>query len=214
MSILSESISLRSWTKEKKTMPKQKNAAGKNPPKTKVTAIPRQAMRGVLRAREDGRQRVRKDSAEGGQYQEAVGLEERLIDDVASAGSSAAGTILRGSKRAVKRAAGQARQQAAQPEQETSAPQDRVAPGGTNGAAPSSPARQMQTEEKRTTIKRQQERRQEHHFKNTARKQPRTAPSPKTAQALRQQAARTDRVRKGAAQAVQRARARDRKKDC
>lgn len=206
MSILSESISLRSWTKEKKTMPKQKNAAGKNPPKTKVTAIPRQAMRGVLRAREDGRQRVRKDSAEGGQYQEAAGLEERLIDDVASAGSSAAGTILRGSKRAVKRAAGQARQQAAQPEQETSAPQDRVAPGGTNGAAPSSPARQMQTEEKRTTIKRQQERRQEHHFKNTARKQPRTAPSPKTAQALRQQAARTDRVRKGAAQAVQRAR--------
>ena len=187
-------------------MPKQKNAAGKNPPKTKVAAIPRQAMRGVLRAREDGRQRVRKDSAEGGQYQEAAGLEERLIDDVASAGSSAAGTILRGSKRAVKRAAGQARQQAAQPEQETSAPQDRVAPGGTNGAAPSSPARQMQTEEKRTTIKRQQERRQEHHFKNTARKQPRTAPSPKTAQALRQQAARTDRVRKGAAQAVQRAR--------
>ena len=206
MSILSESISLRSWTKEKKTMPKQKNAAGKNPPKTKVTAIPRQAMRGVLRAREDGRQRVRKDSAEGGQYQEAAGLEERLIDDVASAGSSAAGTILRGSKRAVKRAAGQARQQATQPEQETSAPQDRVAPGGTNGAAPSSPARQMQTEEKRTTIKRQQERRQEHHFKNTARKQPRTAPSPKTAQALRQQAARTDRVRKGAAQALQRAR--------
>lgn len=133
-------------------MPKQKNAAGKNPPKTKVTAILRQAMRGVLRAREDGRQRVRKDSAEGGQYQEAAGLEERLIDDVASAGSSAAGTILRGSKRAVKRAAGQARQQAAQPEQETSAPQDRVAPGGTNGAAPSSPARQMQTEEKRTTI--------------------------------------------------------------
>ena len=113
MSILSESISLRSWTKEKKTMPKQKNAAGKNPPKTKVAAIPRQAMRGVLRAREDGRQRVRKDSAEGGQYQEAAGLEERLIDDVASAGSSAAGTILRGSKRAVKRAAGQARQQAA-----------------------------------------------------------------------------------------------------
>ena len=113
MSILSESISLRSWTKEKKTMPKQKNAAGKNPPKTKVAAIPRQAMRGVLRAREDGRQRVRKDSAEGGQYQEAAGLEERLIDDVAFAGSSAAGTILRGSKRAVKRAAGQARQQAA-----------------------------------------------------------------------------------------------------
>lgn len=113
MSILSESISLRSWTKEKKTMPKQKNAAGKNPPKTKVAAIPRQAMRGVLRAREDGRQRVRKDSAEGGQYQEAAGLEERLIDDVASAGSSAAGTILRGSKRAVKRAAGQVRQQAA-----------------------------------------------------------------------------------------------------
>lgn len=142
-------------------MPKQKNAAGKNPPKTKVAAIPRQAMRGVLRAREDGRQRVRKDSAEGWQYQEAAGLEERLIDDVASAGSSAAGTILRGSKRAVKRAAGQAKQQAAQPEQETSAPQDRVAPGGTDGAAPSSPARQMQTEGKPTTIKRQQERRQE-----------------------------------------------------
>ena len=30
-------------------MPKQKNAAEKNPPKTKVAAIPRQAMRGVLR---------------------------------------------------------------------------------------------------------------------------------------------------------------------
>lgn len=67
--------------KEKKTVPKQKNAAGKNPPKTKAAAIPRQAMRGVLRAREDGRQLVRKDSAEGGQYQETAGLEERLIDD-------------------------------------------------------------------------------------------------------------------------------------
>lgn len=192
--------------KEKKTVPKQKNAAGKNPPKTKAAAIPRQAMRGVLRAREDGRQLVRKDSAEGGQYQETAGLEERLIDDVASAGSSAAGTILRGSRRTVKRAAGQPRQQAAQPERETSAPQDRVVPGGTDGAAPSSPAQQMQTEGKRSTIKRQQERLQEQHFKNTARKQPRTAPAPKTAQTLRQQAARTDRARKGAAQAVQRAR--------
>ena len=192
--------------KEKKTVPKQKNAAGKNPPKTKAAAIPRQAMRGVLRAREDGRQLVRKDSAEGGQYQESAGLEERLMNEAASAGSSAAGAGFRGGKWTVKRVAGQPRQQAAQPERETSAPQDRVVPGGTDGAAPSSPAQQMQTEGKRSTIKRQQERRQEHHFKNTARKQPRTAPAPKTAQTLRQQAARTDRARKGAAQAVQRAR--------
>lgn len=192
--------------KEKKTMPKQKNAAERNLPKTKAAAIPGQAMRGLLRAREDGRQLVRKDSAEGGQYQESAGLEERLMDDAASAGSSAVRAVLRGSKRAVKRAAGQARQQAAQPERETSAPQDRGVPGGADGAAPSSPAQQMQTEGKRATIKRQQERLQEHHFKNTARKQPRTALSPKTAQALRQQAARTDRARKRTVQAAQRAR--------
>ena len=193
--------------KEKKTMSKQKNAAGKNPPKTKAAAIPRQAIRGVLRAREDGRQLVRKDSAEGGQYQESAGLEERLMDDAASAGSSAARAVLRGSKRAVKRAAGQARQQAVQPERETSVPQDRVTPGGAGGAAPSSPAQQMQTEGKRTTIKRQQERyAREHHFKSIVKKQPHTTQSPKTAQALRQQAARTDRARKRTVQAAQRAR--------
>ncbi len=191
---------------EKKAVPKQKNAVGKNPPKTKAAAIPRQAMRGVLRAREDGRQLVRKDSAEGGQYQESAGLEERLMNEAASAGSSAAGAVIRGGKWTVKRAVGQPRQQAAQPERETSAPQDRVAPGGTDSAASPSPAQQMQTEGKRSTIKRQQERLQERHFKNTARKQPRTAPVPKTVQTLRQQAARTDRARKGAAQAVQRAR--------
>ena len=192
--------------KEKSTMPRQKGAGKKPLPKTKAAAIPRQAMRGLLRAREDGRQLVRKDSAEGGQYQESAGLEERLMDDAASAGSSAARAVLRGSKRAVKRAAGQARQQAAQPERETSAPQDRRVPGGADGAAPSFPAQQMQTERKRATIKRQQERLQEHHFKNTARKQPRTALSPKTAQSLRQQAARTDRARKRTVQAAQRAR--------
>ena len=192
--------------KEKSTMPRQKGAGKKPLPKTKAAAIPRQAMRGLLRAREDGRQLVRKDSAEGGQYQESAGLEERLMDDAASAGSPAARVVLRGSKRVVKRAAGQARQQAAQPERETSAPQDRGVPGGADGAAPSFPAQQMQTEGKRATIKRQQERLQEHHFKNTARKQPRTALSPKTAQSLRQQAARTDRARKRTVQAAQRAR--------
>lgn len=192
--------------KEKSTMPRQKGAGKKPLPKTKAAAIPRQAMRGLLRAREDGRQLVRKDSAEGGQYQESAGLEERLMDDAASAGSPAARVVLRGSKRVVKRAAGQARQQAAQPERETSAPQDRGAPDGADGAAPSFPAQQMQTEGKRATIKRQQERLQEHHFKNTARKQPRTALSPKTAQSLRQQAARTDRARKRTVQAAQRAR--------
>ena len=192
--------------KEKKTMPKQKNAAGKNPPKTKAAAIPRQAMRVVLRACEDERQLVRKNSAAGGQYQESAGLEERLMDDAASAGSSAARAVLRGSKWAVKCAARQARQLAEQPERENSAPQDRVAPGGADGAAPSSPAQQMQTEGKRATIKRQQERLQDYHFKNTGRKQTSMAPSPKTAQALRQQAARTDRARKRTVQAVQRAR--------
>ena len=95
--------------KEKSTMPRQKDAGKKPLPKTKAAAIPRQAMRGLLRAREDGRQLVRKDSAEGGQYQESAGLEERLMDDAASAESSAARAVLRGSKRAVKRAAGQAR---------------------------------------------------------------------------------------------------------
>lgn len=128
------------------------------------------------------------------------------MDDAASAGSPAARVVLRGSKRVVKRAAGQARQQAAQPERETSAPQDRGVSGGADGAAPSFPAQQMQTEGKRATIKRQQERLQEYHFKNTARKQPRTALSPKTAQSLRQQAARTDRARKRTVQAAQRAR--------
>ncbi len=192
--------------KEKSTIPRQKGAGKKPLPKTKAAAIPRQAMRGLLRAREDGRQLVRKDSAEGGQYQESAGLEERLMDDAASAGSSAARAVLRGSKRAVKRAAGQARQQAAQPERETSAPQDRRVSGGADGAAPSFPAQQMQTEGKRATIKRQQERLQEYHFKNTARKQPRTPLSPKTAQSLRQQAARSDRARKRTVQAAQRAR--------
>ena len=79
MSILSESISLRSWTKEKNDNAEAENRGGKESAETKVAAIPRQAMRGVLRAREDGRQRVRKDSAEGGQYQEAAGLEERRL---------------------------------------------------------------------------------------------------------------------------------------
>ena len=48
-------------------MPKQKNAAGKNPPKTKVAAIPRQAMRASCGCRRHSDHRQRLDSW-GGSY--------------------------------------------------------------------------------------------------------------------------------------------------
>ena len=195
-------------TKEKSTMPRQKGAAKKPLPKTKASAIPRQAVRAAwLHSRDSARRAMQKNTPEGGQYQEAAAQEERLLGDAVSLGQGAAGTILRSSVQAALYAAGRARQQAAQPERGNSIPQDQVTPGGgANRAAPTAPAQRMQAEGKRAAIQRQQERLQEHHFKNTARKQPRTALSPKTAQYLRQQAARTDRACKRTVQAAQRAR--------
>ena len=195
--------------KEKSTMPRQKDAGKKPLPKTKASAIPRQAVRAAwLHSRDSARRAMQKNTPEGGQYQEAAAQEERLLGDAVSLGQGAAGTILRSSVQAARYAAGRARQQAAQPERGNSIPQDQVTPGGgANRAAPTAPAQRMQVEGKRAAIQRQQARNARgHHFKSTVKKQPCTAPSPKTAQALRQQAAGGSRARKGAVQAAQKAR--------
>lgn len=195
--------------KEKSTMPRQKSTGKKAPPKAKIPAVPRQAVRAAwLHSRNSARRAMQKNTPEGGQYQEAAAQEERLLGDAVSLGQGAAGTILRGNVQAARYAAGRARQQAAQPARGKSIPQDQVTPGGgANRAAPTAPAQRMQAEGKRTAIQRQQERyARGHHFKSTVKKQPRTAPSPKTAQALRQQAAGGSRARKGAVQAAQKAR--------
>ena len=191
--------------KEKRAVPGKKNPAKDTPPKAKASAVPRQAVRAAwLHSRDSARRAVQGTAPEDGQYRDAAAREERLLGNAASLGQTAAGTILRGGMREARYAARRAVQRAARPEREVYAPQDQAGPGAADSAAP--PARRMQAERKRVVIKRQQERLQEHHVKNTARKQPRTAPPPKTAQALRQQAARANRARNGAAQAVQKAR--------
>lgn len=197
-------------TKEKSTMPRRKDVAKKPSPKTKASAIPRQAVRAAwLHSRDSARQAAQRTTPEDGQYQEAAAQEERLLGDAATLGQSATDAILGGSTRAAHYAAGRARRQTPQPERERPALQDQAAPaGGADSATPASPAQRMQAEGKRAAMQRQQERLRGHHIKSSVKKQPRTAPSPKTAQAqtVRQQAAGASHARKRTVQAAQKAR--------